>query len=257
MVVVGCVRAGGGGKTPVAAQLAKQYAAQGLRVGILAHAVHARVVEPARRVNPDTSWKQSSDEAVWLAQTTGLPVWVTRDRWRAWHTIAQSHTLDLLVSDDGLEDPRLVTCRRILLDWGDPSRHWWNLLPVGRCRSLLQDHPGAEIWPCARRGVPGRVGFHISGVRNIRGESLVGSAVVLCGIGDPERFLEDLRAFGVSLLHVQALSDHSAEISSELRRLLGEGVPAIIVTSKDWIRLDVVLRTDSRIFLAEQAVRLG
>jgi tetraacyldisaccharide 4'-kinase len=258
LVVVGSLRIGGGAKTPVAALLAKQYAAEGKRVAILAHAVERKIPETIFQVHADSDWRLSSDEAVWLAQETGLPVWVTRDRWKAWHALDAMNAFDVIVSDDGLEDARLQSCRRILLDFGDSCRHWWHTVPVGRCRSLLLDHPGAEVWSVSGLESGANVEIGLSQIQNILGCDLGRrESVAICGIGDPSRFCQDLLAFGVNLVGFVALRDHSHDLEKKLSLLLDQGEAAIVITAKDWAKLPVTMARNPRIFQAKQAVRLG
>lgn len=257
MIVVGSLRVGGAGKTPVTAELARQYALQGLRVGILAHGVASKVPEGIRKVEAGSDWCHSSDEAVWLAKTTGVPVWVTRNRWKAWKQLEKRQDLDLVISDDGLEDPRLQTCRRIILDWGDPCTHFRHLVPLGKCRSFFKDHVGAEIWTVSTDENHAKVHFGISSIQNIQGEHLGKQAWVLCGIGDPERFVRDLKMVGVGPLGQRFLPDHSSKVGDELQRLLSSQGHPVVMTRKDWMRLAPMLAENPRVFVAEQAVRLG
>lgn len=257
MIVVGSLRVGGAGKTPVTAELARQYALQGLRVGILAHAVASKIPEGIRKVEPRSDWRHSSDEAVWLAKTTGVPVWVTRNRWKAWKQLEKRQDLDLVICDDGLEDPRLKTCRRIILDWGDPCTHLWHLVPLGKCRSFLKDHFGAELWDVSTSKNQARVHFGISSIQNFQGKPLEEQAWSLCGIGDPARFVSDLKTVGVKLLGQRFLADHSSKVGDELQRLLSSQGHPVVMTRKDWMRLAPMLAENPRVFVAEQAVRLG
>lgn len=245
MIVVGSLRVGGGGKTPFAAKLAMEYAQQGLRVGLLCHAVHGRLNSTIRIVDPHGDWLETSDEAVWLAQNTKLPVWVTRNRWDAWHQLSQSGGLDLLISDDGLEDPRLAQCKRVILDYGEPASRLRDLIPLGKCRSLRQDHIGVEFL-C-------EVPPPLATVQNSQGQHASGAVIVLCGIGNPKRFVANLEELGLTIRQQVLLKDHSPQVVNSLKSLLATSSDPIVITEKDAIRIPAELLEFPRVFIARQA----
>ncbi len=95
-LLVGGLRLGGSGKTPVAAALARHYAARGLRVALLAaDLAPTRSGRGAlRRVDPACDPRHESDEALWLAQAAGLPVFAVRNRRQAWEALAAARRAD-------------------------------------------------------------------------------------------------------------------------------------------------------------------
>jgi len=251
MIVVGSLRIGGGGKTPMAAWLAKEKARQGLRVCILCYAVYKAPFQILNLVSPDSDWRSSSDEAVWLACTCDVPVFATRNRWEAWKQLANRHEFDLIISDDGFEDPRLHKAVRLLLDWGEPGNSIREIFPAGACRSLRKDHVAAILVPMfANR-------LLIQSVHNCDGKNLSQESVwLLSAIGDPNRLRTDLQAFGVRILGVTQKRDHAIDVSKEALRILSKQPHPLILTEKDWIKLDHDLQQHPRIFVVHQYVNV-
>ncbi|HSQ42315.1 MAG TPA: tetraacyldisaccharide 4'-kinase [Fibrobacteraceae bacterium] len=252
LLVIGGLRAGGAGKTPVAAAVALHFQRKGLRVGLLCYAVHTHPSTSIRRVDPDEDWRKCSDEAVWLARHTQLPVWCTRNRFAAWESISTTESLDILISDDGLEDPRLRSARCILLDWGETARHILDLIPAGDCRSLREDHTDVEIW---KIGDGETVKFVPGPVLNAQGEILQTPCVLLCGVGNPRRVYEDALACGVVVQKRIFLRDHAKCVHKIANRLLHQGY-TIVTTEKDLIRMESTVQNHPRLFVLHQRVFL-
>jgi tetraacyldisaccharide 4'-kinase len=246
LLVVGSVLAGGAGKTPVCAEIAKKIQSTGIRVGILCHAVHGKVQNGVREVFEDTSWRESSDEAVWLKKVSQARVWVTRDRFSAWEILSAKGDLDLLISDDGFEDPRLNSALRIMLPPPLRADRIWDLIPAGKCRSLLQDHAGVE--EC-------RAVFSLVSVHGFEGNALQGPFTVVCGIGDPDRFVADLKRLGMEPYDVEFFPDHSVNIAQRVESLLAQGI-SVVTTEKDLVRLPAKSKNHPNLFVAYQKVKL-
>ena len=210
------------------------------------------------QVKPGSDPRLSSEEAAWLADTTGLPVWVTRDRLGAWNELARLGSLDVLVCDDGFEDPRLCGARRILLDWGDHASDLRDLIPMGPCRSWLRDHADAEVWACnpPHDVATPTVRLVPDGLFNARGDALSAPAVLVCGIGDPERLVREVLEQGATLRRLLVFRDHAHSTTRAIVGLLGHGEQPILCTEKDLWRLPPALRSDPRIFVARQRVSL-
>lgn len=205
-------------------------------------------------VMSNSSWKDSSEEAVWLKRTTGLPVWVTRDRPGAWQWLAKHGGIDVLVSDDGLEDPRLEQASRILLDWGDRASSIDDLFPVGRCRSLRQDHGNVLVWSIGDAQAIGTdIHYSIEPILNAQGKQApLRAGALVCAIGDPCRLERDLTGVGVTLHKVYNLRDHSLRVDRVVRRLLHCGEDIVYVTEKDAEKLGMDLASHPNIFRIRQ-----
>lgn len=235
LIVVGSFRVGGAGKTPVVAELAKAFLAKGKRVAVLAHA-------------------KAFDEVAWLrAELPNAKIAATRNRYAALCSLACE--CDVAICDDGFEDSRLAPDEVILLDWGERACEVSELVPLGRLRSLRVDHPEVtRVWQCG--GDSPDVKFRIASVRNENGAPFQKSAqaTLVCGLGDPERFVRDLEIFGVKVSKKIFRKDHDRAFALAL-----QNAPApIVISEKDRARLPAKLPKHLRqaVYIAHQVTEI-
>lgn len=284
LIVVGSFLAGGAGKTPFTAWLAQfllensRSAADGIagkdcaapRIAILCHGKAQDETEMLRQK---------------FAGTPQVCVIATSNRYKTAHEIDRDY--DYIICDDGFDDTRLVDAFTIRLDWGKPPAHLRELLPAGKNRSLLQDHdmqgnagtalvlqcgadvavhetaPACETAPThktVRARTLADITFSIARIENAAGAALNAQqhadAIAACGIGYPERFLADLKAFGFSPAGFIARPDHDRHFEQTINMLISRKVP-VIVTEKDAARLPRDLCAHSGIYTAYQQVSVS
>jgi tetraacyldisaccharide-1-P 4'-kinase len=224
LIVLGSLRAGGGGKTAVTLELARRLAARGKRVGILAYRI--RGTEDLE-VAPTSDWRESSDEAVLLARRSGARVFATRDRVALWKRLDGTDEFDVLLSDDGLMDARLAGAFRVALIRPGERPGLLDLLPAGPYRLTAaalksMDH----VLPFSRALVfPDDFDF----AKSYR---------VLCGMGNPAAFRQDLELAGVKVAGLLAGPDHGLpEGDAERWRRSPDGAPGFLFSAKDGVKL--------------------
>lgn len=115
VVVVGNLVVGGAGKTPLTVAIARGLREHGFRPGLLAGGYRGSAAgDGALLVDHDSDAARVGDEAVLLAQQTGLPVAAGRNRAAGLELLKRHHPdCDVIVSDDGLQHRGLA--RRIEL----------------------------------------------------------------------------------------------------------------------------------------------
>ncbi len=259
VVSVGNLTAGGSGKTPLVAWLARRLEASGRRVGLLSRGYRTSVGE---------AW---NDEARLLAQLAPHALQVQdRDRVRgALELIARG--ADLIVLDDGFQHRRLARdLDWVLVDatrpWGLAGRTARNapLLP----RGLLRERPTAlgrasaavltrvdQVAPAKlvelraelaalAPGVPIACATHRPvGLRTLGGERLELSALrgaridCVSALGSPQAFERTLEDLGATLGERRRLPDHHAYCASDLDGLGGAGRP-LLTSAKDAAKLE-------------------
>lgn len=263
VVSVGNLAAGGTGKTPMIAWLARELRARGKRVGIVSRGYGAKDAGP-------------NDEARMLSeQLPDVPHEQDRDRVGAASRLVDVG-LDVILVDDGFQHRRLARdLDLVLLDalrpfglpapaaGGEPVRA---MLPRGLMREPLsalgRAHgivltrtdaapPGRleELTALARQHAPDAALVHARhapvGLRVWTGEVwepralewLEGQEVeLLSGIGNPGAFEGTVKSLGANVCRHHAFGDHHAFTATELAGV-GEAGP-VITTAKDAARLE-------------------
>lgn len=236
LIVVGSYLIGGAGKTPFSLFLAKQYLNKNKSVGILCHS-------------------KADDEYQWLQQKVPeAKIYKTKNRFSLAKQL--DGKLDILISDDGFEDSRLVPDKKILLQWDYSPCFISDLYPSGSNRSLKDDHSDiTNIFFCGDNFIDPDLVFTISEIVNAQGQSLNGEAIAMCGIGNPHRFFNDLERFGISITEKIIRPDHDHQFEKYLKKELQQNKP-IVITEKDACRLSQETKKNPLLFIAIQKLTI-
>ncbi len=269
VIVIGNIYVGGTGKTPVTCALAQELTTLGFTPGLVSRgygrqASHA----PACGSGSDLDWRTYGDEPALIAAKTGMSISVHADRaLAAQHLLLHDPSVDVILSDDGLQHHRLARDFEVLVQDERGIGNGW-LLPAGPLRELpsrrntvdlvlqrCQQHvldsftsPAFSVclsrW---RHAVSGRV-LPAGGLTD--GGSLVAPVIAVAAIGVPERFFDSVRSLGIELSHTEALADHQPIDLDWLER---QNAGTILVTEKDAIKMPTI--RDARIWVAETTVQ--
>ena len=270
VISVGALAAGGSGKTPMTAHVARALVAMGERPAVLSRGYGRAepvdgvvVVRETERVVGDLA--TAGDEPWMLAQALdGVAVVVAADRYLAGR-LAETHlgaTVHLL--DDGFQHLQLERGTDLLVvspaDLDDPV-----VFPGGR----LRERPATAQYADAvlvidvsddqRKSVAERLGLsRCFGVRRHVGAAMLAQphtgpgelapgapVIAVAGIARPERFFDDVCDAGFDLVQTLVFRDHhryssrdAARIQAEARMALAQ---AILTTEKDGVRLQAWL----------------
>ena len=240
VIIVGSYLAGGAGKTPFTIWLAKRILEQGKKVAALCHS---------------KAW----DEFILLQQELqplGVTVIATKNRYATAKSIADK--FDTILCDDGFEDTRFTGARYICLDWQEPPRSIADLVSAGKCRSLEQDHRNSQIIHIDCYGKDGAlpdIHFSIESLTNYTPENFL-AATAVCGLGSPERFIEDLRTFGINIEKTIIRPDHDKHFLQAVQRELSQD-KHVVVSQKDACRLPQSLLTNPMLHTTVQKITVS
>jgi len=243
VVVVGNLVAGGSGKTPLVMALADILASAGLRVGIVCSGYRGRARHWPQPVDASSDPREVGDEAVLLAQKTGLPVVAGRDRVAAGRALLRSTACDLLLCDDGLQHYALQRNLEIVVI--DASRPQGNgaCLPAGPLREpwrRLQEADAVVALGeyCANATTvmhyvsTTTVNLHDPQQRRPL-TAFAGQAVyAVAGTGHPQRFFNQLRDAGLQV-ETRAFDDHHDYSPDDL--VFDKPYP-VLMTEKDAVK---------------------
>ncbi|HET9679305.1 MAG TPA: tetraacyldisaccharide 4'-kinase [Gammaproteobacteria bacterium] len=244
VIVVGNITVGGTGKTPMTLAVVQLLQQQGHKPGIVLRGYKGQGGNNIS-VTADSDPAIVGDEAVLLAQRSACPVIVGKDRPAAAQQLLAEHTVDCIVSDDGLQHYRLA--RDLEIAVVDGARSFGNgwLLPVGPLREPAKRLQQTDVIVINGKSNQSYVGNAlnmqlqadtaidlISGARrhlsDFQGQSVHGVA----GIGNPQRFFQTLRQQGINVLE-HPLPDHASIGVSDLA--FDDTLP-VMMTEKDAVK---------------------
>ena len=275
VICIGNFVAGGAGKTPTAIAVAQALLALGrkpifLSRGYGSDATAPRLVDPARHKAADVG-----DEPLLLAAIA--PCVVSADKGEgAWACAAAG--ADVIVMDDGLQNPALTKALRIAVVDGAVGVGNGLCVPAGPLRApLAAQWPHVDALVVIGQGEPGEAlarAAEALGKPVLRGllapepgmaMGLAGREVIaFAGIGRPEKFFDTLRALGADVIETEAFPDHHAFTAREIAGLQGRAKrrgAALVTTEKDAVRLgpaaEQLLTLPVRLALEDEAGLLG
>lgn len=243
VIVIGNVIAGGAGKTPVTLAVARHLRERGWRPGIISRG-YGRSTADCREARQDSAAAEVGDEPALLARTSGVPVFVARERIEAARALrARYPEVDVLLSDDGLQHLALARDIELCVFNDDGVGNGW-LLPAGPLREPWPRpvtavlHAGAAPSGPAPAFAMQRQLAHE--VHNAHGERMAladlrGQRIeAVAAVARPESFFSMLAERGLKPAHVQALPDH---YNFESFKRLGSDTEALVCTEKDAVKL--------------------
>nr|WP_294553947.1 tetraacyldisaccharide 4'-kinase [uncultured Rhodopila sp.] len=246
VICCGNVTVGGAGKTTLALDLAQRLVERGRAVHVLLRG-YGGSARGVKRVARDDPAALVGDEALLLAAVA--PTWVGGDR-AASGRAALAAGADVLLMDDGLQNPTLTKSFSILVVDGATGFGNGRVLPAGplrepvaaaaaRCRAAVLI--GADATGALSRLPPLLPVLRADLVQDASIGALAGQTVLaFAGIAIPDKFFAPLRRAGAVLAAARAFPDHHAYSAPDLHalRLQAEALNARLVTTpKDAVRL--------------------
>ncbi|SFE76852.1 lipid-A-disaccharide kinase [Phytobacter palmae] len=243
VVVVGNLTAGGNGKTPVVVWLVEQLQQRGIRVGVVSRGYGGKAAHYPLLLTPETTTAEAGDEPVLIFQRTGAPVAVSPARVDAVKALLADSSVQLIVTDDGLQHYRLHRDKEIVVIDGVRrfGNGWW--LPAGPMRerasrlksvdAVITNGGIAQPGEIAMRLQPGLAVNLLTGER--RNVDALQNLVAMAGIGHPPRFFATLHESGARPVKTVALADHQALSRKDVSALL-EPDQTLIMTEKDAVK---------------------
>ncbi len=249
VIVVGNITVGGTGKTPLTLWLAEALAARGKQVGVVCRS-YAATAEAAAAVAPGDDPHVRGDEAVLLATRLSCPVWSGPDRTAAARALlAANRHVELVICDDGLQHYALARdCELALVDaargFGNGRR-----LPAGPLREPPARLRGVDAVVLTGEGTVSGLPANVPAFRmTLKGERMrklddpeVSAApsafagkriAALAGIGNPQRFFDHLRTFGLTF-EAHPFPDHFEYRAPDVAL---PGAEIVLMTEKDAIK---------------------
>ena len=271
VISVGGLTVGGSGKSPIAAEVSRTLLGAGLRTALLSRGYGRPrgdslvVVSDGRSVLAHAG--EAGDEPVMLARAIpGLIVIVCADRARAGRLAIARYGAETLVLDDGFQNRGLRKDFEIVTVDGRRPFGNGRLLPAGPLRMPASEIARADVVVITKLGgdddpAPLReaLAAQARGAQIFEGRTVpvelrdleTGKALPLdamrgrrvaamCGVADPESFVQILDGEGMAVAERFFFADHHVYGPEDLRRVRARAraTEAVITTEKDAVKLD-------------------
>ncbi|MGK2889352.1 MAG: tetraacyldisaccharide 4'-kinase [Candidatus Malihini olakiniferum] len=244
VVVVGNLTAGGNGKTPLVIWLVEALQSQGYHVGVVSRGYGGKAERYPLVVDTLVSTMQAGDEPVLIYQRTGVAVVVSPSRRDAIEALLARQSLDVIVTDDGLQHYALARDIEIVVVDGELrfGNGWW--LPAGPMRERAARLLSVDA-VVVNGGKPqsGEISMYLQpgdAVNLLSGETcpvaLLTESVAMAGIGHPPRFFATLRAQGVSVVREVTFADHQTYVLEAIQALTEDNHQPLLMTEKDAVK---------------------
>ena len=243
VVVVGNLTAGGNGKTPVVIWLVEQLQKRGIRPGVVSRGYGGKAATYPLLLNAQTTTAEAGDEPVLISQRTGAPVAVSPVRSDAVKALLAEHSVQIIITDDGLQHYALARDKEIVVIDGVRrfGNGWW--LPAGPMRerasrlktvdAIIVNGGVAKQGEIPMQLHPGLAVNLLTGER--REAAALPNLVAMAGIGHPPRFFATLEQCGARLDKCIPLADHQALTPEQVNAFTASG-QTLIMTEKDAVK---------------------
>ena len=247
VLCVGNLTSGGTGKTPLTAWLATRLIAMGYRPVILTRGYGGALAGPVL-VTAGHDARQCGDEPLLLRQYADVVV--SRNRADGAAFIETQETFDIIIMDDGLQNPQLHKDMVALVFDGAIGVQNGKIFPAGPLRTTLKSGLSQADMICFN----GTDDTHLTALSqhapcyefNLLPSPIIspsddkGRYLAFAGIGRPKRFFDSLRGAGYEVIETHEFGDHHHYRAVELQALAQAAKrqkTTLITTEKDWVRL--------------------
>ena len=283
IIIVGNIRVGGTGKTPIVIALAERLAHMGWRPGIISRGYGATVTTSPILVNSASDPSQVGDEPVLIAKRTKdqFPIWIHPKRVQSIRSLLRRDpSVNVIISDDGLQHRSLVRwpareggrdVELVVRDQRGEGNGF--LLPAGPLREFATRERDATLMTgintsashvdeyfLGRRafklnsqlGIP----FQLINPSNTQPLSAIANAYLpnkiaaVAAIGNPQRFFDDLLSYDIAAKTI-GLPDHSPFTPQFFREI---NVECILITEKDAVKCSLIY--DERIWVVPMILEI-
>ena len=251
VIVVGNLTVGGTGKTPLVIYLVELLREQGFKPAVISRGYHGKASKYPLLLTPDTNAVESGDEPALIVQRTGVPMAVGPNRGDNIEALLASHSVDVIISDDGLQHFALQRDIEICLLDETVSTNNTFLLPAGPYRESLSRLSRVDIVVVHQQQNQSAASMSALDAAHYCRMSLTASAPqallskhsgepfddskpthAVAGIGQPQRFFNTCEQLGLSIVK-HDFPDHHTFVFDDINF---DDDLAVLMTEKDAVK---------------------
>ena len=287
VIIVGNIRVGGTGKTPIVIALAERLQQLGWRPGIISRGYGSSSQTAPLQVHGNSDPALVGDEPVLIAKRTHdqFPIWVFPKRQRTIGALLKhSPNVNVIISDDGLQHSGLARwpareggrdIEFVVRDGrGEGNRF---LLPAGPLREPATRERDATLFTGKTKDIETKLGPQDEYFLGRRAFSLLGhlgnayqlinpantqtlvqiadsylpnKITAVAALGNPQRFFDDLLKQGIAAKSIP-LPDHATYTPEFFEKINAQ---CILITEKDAVKCTTI--TDERIWVVPMTLTL-
>jgi len=283
IIIVGNIRVGGTGKTPIVIALAERLARMGWKPGIISRGYGATASIRPRQVKSDSNPAEVGDEPVLIAQRTNnqFPIWVHPKRTLSIQSLLkQDPSVNVIISDDGLQHRNLIRwpareggrdIEFVVRDQRGEGNAF--LLPAGPLREPAARERDATLMTgtttpsnhideyflgrrafklSSQLGTPYQLNHpsNTQSLSSLADAYLSNKIAAVAAIGNPQRFFDDLLKQGVAGKCI-GLTDHATYAPEFFSTINAE---CILITEKDAVKCTLI--QDERIWVIPMSLEI-
>ncbi|MBL8149255.1 MAG: tetraacyldisaccharide 4'-kinase [Blastocatellia bacterium] len=274
VISVGNITVGGTGKTPIVEFIASYLSEENMEVAILTRG-YKRIDSSRRQVvvsdgiSVKAGFEEAGDEPFMLAaKLKNVKVIVNSNRFEAGHFAINEFGSDLLLLDDGFQHMQLRRDLNLLVLDATDLFGGGEIVPFGRLREPIYSIKRADAIIVTRSdrefdrdllfnvldglgvNVPIIYSYHeLTGLHDLFSKKPVAirtlnraKAGIVCAIGNPDLFVEDLQLYRTEIVSKQVFRDHHQYTQTDIDKVVNlassSGASFLITTEKDAVKME-------------------
>lgn len=251
IVVVGNITVGGTGKTPLIIYLANQLRLKNVRVGVVSRGYGANPPSTPYLVQRADTPTICGDEPKLILEATGAPIVIGADRCAAAELLI-NQGVSLILSDDGLQHYDLPRQFEIVVIDGARGLGNGHLLPAGPLRETAErlanvdavvsngelDPAHGDITVDSSFRLVPQCWVNVRSGAKVPLDALSSSAndcYAVAGIGNPQRFFNELKGMGLEVIE-KTFPDHHSFNRKDFSFLPSLETSTVFMTTKDALK---------------------
>lgn len=247
VICIGNIIAGGSGKTPVAIRIGEILKEKNINFAYLSKGYKGALRDFTKvNIEKHTS-NQVGDEPLILANYADT--FICYNRKKAFNILAKNYNYDVIVMDDGFQNPTIFKDKNIIVIDGEYGIGNGKLLPSGPMRETLDDVVkratffiiiGEDKQNLEKKLLEYNAKVIHANIIEKNKSNNNESYIAFCGIGRPQKFFNSLKKSNYNVIKEISFSDHCKYTKNDILKLISESKQLntkLITTKKDWVKI--------------------